>query len=106
MTVDSKYEAAREDRFRRAPGVVLRRIAGEHMLVPTVTREVDLDRLFLLNATGVWVWERLDGTVSTGELGEGVAAAFGIDAATAEVDARHFLTSLIQQRLAERVDAS
>ena len=29
-----------------------------------------------------------------------------IDAATAEVDARHFLTSLIQQRLAERVDAS
>lgn len=106
MKMDSKPEIARAERFRRAPGVVLRHVAGEHMLVPTVTREVDLDRLFLLNATGVSVWERLDGTVSAGELGEGVAAAFGIDAAAAEADVVRFLTGLEQQHLAERVDAS
>ena len=60
-------------RVRRKDGVVLRHVAGEHMLVPTVTREVDLDSLFLLNATGAFVWEQLDGIRSVSELGAAVA---------------------------------
>ena len=83
---------------------MLRHVAGEHMLVPTVTREVDLDSLFLLNATGVFVWERLDGQLGVRDLGEAVAKSFpaGIEAATADV--AHFLASLLERNLAERVE--
>ena len=66
------------------------------MLVPTVAREVDLDSLFLLNATGVYVWERLDGQVSVSELAEAVAGGFGIPAETARTDVARFLASLPQ----------
>ena len=66
MDVESTKSAipvsgAAAERFGQGTGIVLRHVAGEHMLVPTVSREVDLDSLFLLNATGVFLWEQLDG---------------------------------------------
>ncbi len=87
---------------RRAEGVVLRRVAGEHMLVPTVAREVDLDSLFLLNETGVFIWEQLGHPRTAAELADAVAARFGVPAATARADAEIFLASLLAHRLAER----
>ena len=93
-------------RLRRRAGVVLRHVAGEHMLVPTVAREVDLDSLFLLNATGVYVWERLDGHVSVPELADAVAGEFGIPVETARTDVAQFLASLRERRLAEPVEAA
>ena len=82
---------------------MLRHVAGEHMLVPAVTREVDLDSLFLLNATGVFVWEQLDGARPLRELGEAVAQAFAADPAAATADAASFLASLLERNLAEQV---
>ena len=105
MTTEKPFSPAKGDRIRRSPGVSLRRVAGEHMLVPTVTREVDLDRLYLLNATGVFVWERLDGGASAGELAEAVAGAFGIDAERAWADVSAFLATLLPEHLAETADA-
>jgi hypothetical protein len=89
-------------RVRRREGVVLRHVAGEHMLVPAVTREVNLDCLFMLNATGVFVWEHLDGRQRVQDLCETVAKAFStsLDAACADVVA--FLSGLFKQNLAER----
>ena len=92
-------------RVRRKDGVVLRHVAGEHMLVPTVTREVDLDSLFLLNATGAYTWEQLDGIRSVAELGAAVAAKFSIDPAPATADVVSFLSSLVARNLAERAEA-
>ena len=89
-------------KWRRKEGVVLRHVAGEHMLVPAVTREVDLDSLFLLNTTGVFVWEQLDGQRQVGELGEVVAGKFAIDPAVAAADVSGFLASLIERNLVEQ----
>lgn len=83
---------------------MLRTVAGERMLVPAVTREVDLDSLFLLNAAGAFVWERLDGRRPVRELGEAVAKEFAIDPATAAADAALFLASLLARNLAERAE--
>ena len=91
-------------RVLRKEGVVLRAVAGEHMLVPAVTREVDLDSLYLLNATGVLVWERLDGRRTAGELGDFVAQAFSIDPASATADVTRFLSDLLGRNLAERAE--
>ena len=106
-TTDSRAANADESlsgqaRLRRKAGVVLRTVAGEHMLVPTVTREVDLDSLFLLNATGAFVWEQLDGIRSAAELGAAVARKFAIAPAQGTADVVQFLSSLLARNLAER----
>lgn len=94
-----------ETRGRRRDGVVLRHVAGERMLVPTVAREVDLDRLFLLNATGQFVWENLDGSRRLGQLAEAVGARFGAAREIALADVMQFLKSLLDHHLAEQVAA-
>lgn len=99
---DSKtWLVSPEARFSRKAEVVLRQVAGEHMLVPAVTREVDLDSLFLLNATGVFVWELLDGKTRAGDLGAAVAKKFGIDPVVAAADVTRFLASLLERNLVE-----
>ena len=92
-----------ETQVRRREGVVLRQVAGERMLVTTVAREVDLDHLFLLNATGQFVWENLDGSRRLGALAEAVAARFGAAPDVALADVAQFLESLLEHRLAEQV---
>jgi hypothetical protein len=89
---------------RRQDGVVLRHVAGEHMLVPTVAREVDLDSLFLLNATGVLVWELLEGACSVRALAGEIARRFGVPEATASADAAAFLAGLVERKLVVRAD--
>lgn len=86
-------------RFASREGVVLRHVAGEHMLVPTVSREVDLDSLFLLNATGVFVWERLDGRRTLDDLAGAVEAAFGAPPDAARRDVEAFLAQLAERGL-------
>ena len=88
-------------RLRRQAGVVLCHVDGKHMLVPAMTNEVDLDCLFLLNATGVFLWERLDGRRRVWELGAALAEEFAIDATSATADAVAFLTSLMEHNLVE-----
>jgi len=83
-------------------GVVLRHVAGEHMLVPSVAREVDLDSLFLLNATGVFVWEQLASEQSVADLSAAVAQQFSVDPDAAAADVVTFLSSLLERKLAVR----
>jgi hypothetical protein len=92
---------ASDTRLRRREGVVLRHVAGEQILVPTVAREVDLDSLFLLNATGAFIWEQLDGQRPVRDLGAAVAKAFGADPDAATADVMGFLSSLLERNLAE-----
>lgn len=93
-----------EARLRRRAGVVLRHVAGEHILVPTVTREVDLDSLLLLNAAGSFAWEQLDGIRTVADVGGAVAERFVIDLALATDDVVKFLSSLLERNLAERTE--
>lgn len=108
MDVESTKSAipvsgAAAERFGQGTGIVLRHVAGEHMLVPTVSREVDLDSLFLLNATGVFVWEQLDGRRTVEDLSRSLAAAFGVEETVAAADVTGFLASLLERNLAERI---
>lgn len=96
-------ELSKTARLRRRAGVILRHVAGEHMLVPAVTREIDLDSLFLVNATGATVWEHLDGQRTADELGVLVAQASGVAPETATADVLLFLSSLLSRKLAEQV---
>ena len=90
---------------RRREGVVLRHVAGEHLLVPSIAREVDLDSLFLVNGVGAFIWERLDGVRPVADLGKDVAQAFAADTVQATADVQAFLAQLLDRNLAEMVAA-
>jgi hypothetical protein len=94
-------ELTPEMRLHRQAGVVLCHVDGKHMLVPAMTDKVNLDCLFLLNATGAFVWEQLDGRRRVAQIGEALAKAFGIPVDAAVEDASRFLTSLLDQQLVE-----
>lgn len=92
-----------ENRVKRREGVVLRHVAGEHMLVPTMTRMVDLENMFLLNATGARVWELLDGVKQISGLCQLVADVFSLEPAVARTDVTAFLENMLQSNLVEIV---
>jgi hypothetical protein len=47
--------------YARREGVVLREVAGEHILVPIRRDVADLKAIFALNGVGLRIWELLDG---------------------------------------------
>ena len=80
-------------RYRRDPSMVFRDIAGEMILVPIRRHVGDLESVYTLNETASFVWERLDGERTLGEIKREVVGAFEVGAEEAEED----LLALVQQ---------
>lgn len=77
----------------RAPGVIARTIAGETILVPVRRRAQEMG-LFTLNASGSFVWSRLDGSCSLASIARALCDAYEIDAPTADADVAAFAADL------------
>lgn len=88
---------------KQREGVILRHLAGEHLLVPASTREVNLDHLFLLNGTGIFIWDRLDGCRQMADLAAAVSEEFEVPVEQAQADVELFVASLLEHHLAEEV---
>lgn len=93
-----------ESSWRREPGIVARRIAGETLLVP-VTQRVQEMGLFTLNEVASFVWERLDGVRPVGELVNDLVDSFQVDEATAQADLATFIGLLERTGCARQVSA-
>ncbi|HVO33748.1 MAG TPA: PqqD family protein, partial [Elusimicrobiota bacterium] len=80
--------------FQKQPHMVTRRVAGEIILVPVV-RQVDAEAsLFTLDDVAAFLWERIDGRRTGGELAAELQQAYAVDAATAGADVGRFLAQL------------
>jgi hypothetical protein len=84
----------------RNEGVVQREVAGEVFLVPIRGHLADLQELFVLNETGLWVWQRLEGGRAVDDLATEMAAEFAVDEASAQADIRGFAAGLVEAGLA------
>lgn len=86
------------DRARTAPrrvdGVVHREVAGEVFLVPIRGHLADLNDLFVLNEIGSWVWARLDGHRSVGDLVDEMVREFDVAEEQAAADMEGFVLDL------------
>lgn len=78
----------------RAPSVVAREIAGETFLVPVCGNLADLQRVFVLNRVGGFIWERLDGAAAPEEIAAAVAERFEVDVETAAADVARLVADL------------
>ncbi len=87
--------------YRKSPDVVLRRVAGEALLIPIRRRLTDLDRIFTINETGEAVWELLNGRRTLEDIAMELAARFDVEPARARADVEELLDQLHAAALVE-----
>jgi hypothetical protein len=88
--------------YARREGVVLREVAGEHLLVPIRKDVADLKAIFALNGVGLRIWELLDGETPLDGVLSGLLERFDVPAAEAEADLLAFVGRLEAAHLVER----
>ena len=72
------------------------RVVGEGLLVlvPLTSNIAQMDKLYILNETGKFIWEMLDDTSSLKNITIRLMDHFDIDQATARKDIEFFIQSL------------
>jgi hypothetical protein len=80
--------------FRKKDELVTRTIAGETLVVPVSGRLADLQRIFALEGTAGFIWERLDGRRSLGQIRDELQAGFAVAPGDVERDLLEFVGEL------------
>lgn len=89
--------------YRKCGETVLRRIAGETLLIPIRGRLADMQRIFALDPVAERVWEHVDGKKGMGQIARRIQADFDVEAAVALRDIDAFIASLREEGLVEEV---
>jgi len=74
-----------------SPRVVFRRINDECLLIPLTDNIADMDSLYRLNETGVFIWELIDGKRDIRDITARMAEEFDVNPTEAEKDIMLFL---------------
>lgn len=74
--------------------VVVRSVAGEHMLVPTGEAVLDFNGLFVLSESGKLLWDLIASGAEQEELVSALINEYGIDRQTAQDDTDEFIQKL------------
>jgi sensor domain CHASE-containing protein len=75
-------------------GFVLREVGEGTVLVPTGERVVDMNGMIVLNDTGKFVWERLDGSHTPEQIAEALTETYEVSLEDARADVNGFLSEL------------
>jgi Coenzyme PQQ synthesis protein D (PqqD) len=89
--------------FKKQPDIVFREIAGELLLVPVRGNLADMQRIFMLNSVGEYIWRNLDGIKNLSEICGGVLESFEIQKNQANSDLVEFIHELSDQNLIAEV---
>ena len=87
--------------MKRNDNYIVRKIAGETLLVPTGAAAREFSGLITLNELGAFIWEHLNEAADAQDLAKMIAAEYEVDPATAQADAQEFLDLLVSQHMAE-----
>lgn len=77
-----------------SPSIVSRKTDDEFVLVPVTDNIADMNSVFTLNETGSYIWEKLDGTRTIGDIIKDLTTEYDIDAETAEKDVFSFVADM------------
>ena len=87
--------------LRPAGQIVRRTIAGETILVPVRGRTADMRRIFSLNPTAAFLWERIDGMRRVEEIVAALQESFDTTPEAARADVEAFLARALEEGLLE-----
>lgn len=88
---------------RPAGRVVLRRIGKDQLLVPVSGEAARNNRVFPVNRTAAFIWERLSAGNSVADAARAMSGVFAVDYATALADCRACVEAFVEQQLLEVV---
>lgn len=89
--------------YERDSNLVMRRIAGETLLIPVRRSVVDLRCIYTLDEVGGAIWESLGDPRTLSEIVQVVLEQFDTDAETAQADVETFLADLTGEGLVRAV---
>jgi len=92
-----------ETRYERNPEFVFRKIVDELVLVPIRQNVADMDCIYTMNPLGAFIWERLDGSLTLGELSEAIMDEYDVASDVADADLLEFVRDLEQAGAVRRV---
>lgn len=85
--------------FERPQNIVSRNIAGELFLVPIAGKLADMQRMFALTPVAEFIWERIDGRRSLGDIRDDVLKCFEAEKKQVDADVEAFVTELMAEEL-------
>ncbi len=88
-------------RLKPAGRMVLRRIGTDVLLVPVHGAAARKNRVYPLNRTGAFLWERLAAGDTPEAAARALAAAFQVEAEAAREDCLEFCRTLVEEGLLE-----
>ena len=88
-------------RYIQNTRVVRRQVAGEIMLVPINDDMVDMERIFVLNPTGDFIWQLLEQEKHRDDVLEQMLDEFDVDDVVAGRDIDEMLRQLAEAKLIE-----
>ncbi len=83
----------------RGEDIVLRKVAGESILVPVCGDLADMQRIFALDSVGEFIWEHLNGDLNLANIAEVIKAEFDVEADQVERDLIKFCQKLYENKL-------
>jgi hypothetical protein len=88
--------------YVRRQDVLLREVAGEHLLVPLRRNVADLQAIFALNRVGVFIWGLLDGQRTAHQVLAAIQERYDVAADRAAADLGALLDRLTELSVVER----
>jgi hypothetical protein len=83
-----------ESKFTHSPSIVSRKTDDEYVLVPVTDNIADMNSVFTLNETGSFIWERMDGIHTLGDIVNDVISEYETDYDTAVKDVLEFVSDM------------
>jgi len=96
MTDKDKY-------YQKEQYIIGRKIADEVVLVPIRDNVAELNRSWVLNDIGGYIWNLIDGRRDAGQMRDAITKEFGITPKRAEKDLVYFLRQLERLNLIRRI---
>ena len=75
----------------KSSSVVAKQMGKEYVLVPIADNIADMNSLFILNETGMFIWEQIDGKQTIEKIISLAAEHYDIDIPTAKNDVVNFI---------------
>ena len=89
--------------MRESQELILREIAGEHILVPVGETALRFQGMITLNESGLLLWQKLQSGCTGEDLVEALLAEYQVERSQAQADVAAFLEKLSQVELLEDV---
>ncbi|MBR4749098.1 MAG: PqqD family protein [Abditibacteriota bacterium] len=87
--------------MRIKDGYMLKKVAGENLLINTGPASADFSKVIKLNDTAAWMWQQIADGNSPEETAQLAAEKYSIDIEKARQDVGGFAAELVKNGLAE-----